>query len=278
MSLFEGIFIKNINIIKVTLIFLILSICLPFNMRRVFAEETFYKNKNGVTLTEEEYNFISKMYWDGYQSLMTLEDYEEFQDSKVMDGQVEVKILDYDNSVIPYNSSFPTGGRLLKILDYDNSVIPYSSSFSSGGKSLKIFKSCSSNCLISVTLQWTGNPIVRSYDVIGAYIENTSFTNTPTTIVATSSSRTVITDLKKTNNGIGSSFKLPDGSNITVNQVFRVNTGGHVYASYQHAISTSTLAKSKDYIFSYYGYGRVFQFSDSSKDIYDAMNGVDIEV
>lgn len=113
---------------------------------------------------------------------------------------------------------------------------------------------------------------------MGAYIENTSFVDTPRTLLVSNDSTTTIIDLKKTNNGIGSSFKLPSGSNIKVNQTFRVNTGGHVYASYQHAISTSTLAKSKDYTFSYYEYGRVFQFSNNSKNLYDAMNGVDIEV
>lgn len=147
--------------------------------------------------------------------------------------------------------------------------------FPMGGRTLRIFKSCSSDCLISVILNWTSNPNLYSY---GAYIEGTLFTNNPTTTVATSSSKNVVTDLKKISNEIGSSFKLPSGSNITINQLFRVNTGDHVYASYQHAISNSTLAKSKDYTFSKLGYGNVFQFSNSSKGLYDAMNGVDIAV
>ena len=255
MNLFEKKFMKNNKIVCLVLLIPILFICLTLNINNVKALETFYKNKNGVTLTKEEYDFLSQMYWNGYQSLMTLDDYEEFKSSKVMNGQIEVKKLNYNNYIIPYGTSISYGDR-----------------------TLKIFKSCSDDCLISITLQWTSNPIVRSYDVIGAYIENTSFVGSPTTTVATSNSKTVITDLKKTNNGIGSSFKLPSGSNIKVNQTFSVNAGGHVYASYQHAKSTSTLAKSKDYIFSYYGYGRVFKFSDSSSNIYDAMNGVDIEV
>lgn len=234
-------------------IIFVLLICFIFDTNNVYASEIFYKNKNDVILTEEEYNFLTKMYWDGYQSLMTLDDYEEFQNSKVMDGQIEVKEL-------------------------NNYIVPYGTSVSYGGRTLKIFKSCSSDCLISVTLNWTSNPNLYSYDVIGAYIEGTSFTNNPTTTVATSGSKNVVTDLKKTSNGIGSSFKLPSGSNITINQLFRVNTGGHVYASYQHAISNSTLAKSKDYTFSKLGYGNVFQFSNSSKGLYDAMNGVDIAV
>lgn len=251
----KKVYMRNKSIIYLVLLIPVLFICLSFKINNVKALETFYENMNGVTLTKEEYDFLSQMYWDGYQSLMTLDDYEEFKNSKVMNGQIEVKKLNYNNYIVPYGTSISYGGR-----------------------TLKIFKSCSSNCLISVTLEWTGNPTVRSYDVIGAYIENTSFTNTPTTTVATSSSKTVVTDLKKTNNGIGSSFKLPSGSNIKVNQTFRVNTGGHVYASYQHAKSSSTLAKSKDYTFSKFGYGNVFQFSNNSSNIYDAMSGVDITV
>ena len=255
MNLFEKKFMKNNKIVCLVLLIPILFICLTLNINNVKALETFYKNKNGVTLTKEEYDFLSQMYWNGYQSLMTLDDYEEFKNSKVMNGQIEVKELNYNNYIMPYGTS----------------II-------SGDKSLKIFKSCSSNCLISVTLQWTSNPSVKSYDVMGAYIENTSFVDTPRTLLVSTDSTTTITDLKKTNNGIGSSFKLPSGSNIKVNQIFKVNTGGHVYASYQHAKSNSTLAKSKDYTFSKFGYGGVFQFSDSSSNIYDGMTGVDIEV
>lgn len=233
----------------------ILFICLFFNANSIHAKQIYYQNKYGVILTEEEYQFLSTMYWDGYQSLMTVDDYNEFRNSKVMEGQIEVKEIKYGSGITPY-------GTLVS--NYD--------------RTLKIFKSCSNDCLISVSLKWDRNPAIRSFDVIGAYIENTSFTNNPTTIVATTDSKTVVTDYKKTNNGLGASFKLPSGSNVTINQTYRVKSGGHVYASYQHAMTNSTLAKSKDYTFSYFGYGRVFQFSDSVRGIYDGMTGVDIAV
>lgn len=247
--------IRSNRIKVIRCIIFVLLICFIFGTNNVYASEIFYKNKNNVILTEEEYNFLTKMYWEGYQSLMTLEDYENFRNSNVMNGQIDIKEMTYGNDLVLYGTSFSNNSR-----------------------TLKIFKSCSYDCLISVTLNWTSNPDLYSYDVIGAYIEGTSFTSNPTTTVATSSSKTVVTDLKKTSNGIGSSFKLPSGSNITINQLFRVNAGGHVYASYQHAISNSTLTKSKDYTFSKLGYGNVFQFSNSSKGLYDAMNGVDIAV
>ncbi len=247
------------SILKYIIFMLILFVCLMFTNNVYALEKNFYENENGVKLTEEEYNFLSKMYWDGYQSLMTLEDYIEFKNSKVMNGDIEIKEVTYDN-----------------LNHYE--IILYNLSSSDNLKTLKIFKSCSSDCLISVTAEWNGHPFVRSYDVIGAFLNGTTFTNDPTTTVATSNSKTVISDLKKESYGIGSSFLLPSGSNVTINQLFKVKKGGHVYASYQHAKSSSTLAKSKDYTFSYFGYGHVFLFGSGSQNIYDAMNGVDIAV
>ena len=238
---------------KKIIIFSLLTIILLSN-KNVQAQSN-YTNKNGVVFTPEEYNFISEMYWDGYQELMTKQDFKEIKDSDVMNGEIEVKEVKLYDDILT---------RGTQIID--------------ASRNLKIFKSCSSNCLISVTLNWLNNPTVRSYDVIGAYITNTSFVNSPTTMVSSNSSAITISDLTKTSNGIRSSFKLPSGSNITINQTFRVNKGGHVYASYQHAKSTSTLSKSKNYTFSNLGYGRVFNFNGSSRNIYDAMNGVDISV
>lgn len=65
---------------------------------------------------------------------------------------------------------------------------------------------------------------------------------------------------------------------MILNQDYDVSKGGTVYASYQHATSNTTLATSQNYTFSLTGYGRVFLFYNSARNIYDAMNGVDISV
>lgn len=80
MNLLRKMSMRNNKIIHLIWMLPILLICLIFNINNVFALETFYKNKNGVILTEEEYDFLTKMYWDGHQSLMTFDDYEEFKD------------------------------------------------------------------------------------------------------------------------------------------------------------------------------------------------------
>lgn len=235
---------------------LIILVLLLMNCNDVNALDKYYENSRGVSLTKDEYDFLSLMYWEGYQEFITMDDYKNIIDSGIMNGTIDVKIVD----------SNETG------------ITPLSDYFSNQNKELKIVKSCSSTCTISVTLKWKSNPTIRSYDVIGAYIEDTSFVGTPTTTVANADSMSVISDLKKTSSGIGSSFKLPSGTDLVINQVYRVNKGGHVYASYQHAAKTSSLSISKDYTFSKTGYGRVFSFSSQAKDYYDGMTGVDISV
>lgn len=71
---------------------------------------------------------------------------------------------------------------------------------------------------------------------------------------------------------------MPSGSNIIINQTFSTTKNGTIYASYQHAISNTSLSTSQNYTFSNLGYGRVFLFNGSARNIYDAMNGVDINI
>ena len=157
-------------------------------------------------------------------------------------------------------------------------IMPYGTTITTEGRTLKISKACTTNCILVVTLNWLISPPIKSYDVIGAYFDGTLLVGIPETTIVVGNSKTEITDLKKTANGIGSSFKLPSGFNVKVTQTFTVKKGGHVYASYQHAVQNSSLAISKDYTFSKLGYGSVFSFSTNAKKYYDGMNGVDIAV
>jgi len=238
---------------------IILAISISFTLlltgQVVNAKELYYVNDYNVGFTEEEYLFLSTFYWEGYQNLMTQDDYTEFKNSNIMNGEIETK----------------------KVKDYAQ-IITRGTTTSDTSKTLKISKSCSTNCIISIVLTWDRTPNVHSYDVIGAYLDGTSLTTIPITTVVSSNSNSRITDLKKENNGIGSSFKLPDGVGVVINQKFSVTRSGKVYASYQHATRLSTYAQSTDYTFSKNGYGRVFNFSASSRGIYDNMNGVDISL
>ena len=235
----------------------LLSTCL-FSMflltPNVHAKEVYFVNQNNVEFTKKEYDFISYMFWDGAQEQMDVDDYNDFVNSDIMNGVLDSKIY-YDISMT----------RATSIED--------------ANRTLKIVKSCSSNCFVSVTLTWKNSPTVRSYDVMGAYLDGTSLVNTPTTSITTNSTTTTYKDIKKSNNGFGVSMKLPtNGSSMVINQNFRVSKGGTVYASYQHAMKSISLSNSQSYTFSRSGYGGVFKFSGVASTTYDRMNGVSISV
>ena len=230
----------------------LLSTCL-FSMFQ--AKEVYFVNQNNVEFTKEEYDFISYMFWDGAQENMDLDDYNNFINSDIMNGDLDSNIY-YD---IPLTRA---------------------TSIEEANKTLKIVKSCSSNCFVSVTLTWKKFPTVKSYDVIGAYLDGTSLVNNPATSITTNGTiTTTYKDIKKSNNGFGVSVKLPTyGTSMIINQSFRVNKGGTVYASYQHAIKNISLSNSQNYTFSRSGYGGVFKFSGTALTTYDKMKGVSISL
>ncbi len=234
----------------------LLIIGLIFSYTNAFAKANYYSytNKHGVTLTETEYEFLKKLYWDEYPTLITKEEYEKIKGQNFFSQEVITKTTT------------------------DNSATTRGASHTTANKQLKIATTCSTICYVSVTLTWLNNPSIRSYDVMGAYFSGNSLSSNVTTRISSSNTTFSINDIKKGNQGFGASLQLPTGSNIIVNQTFYANKGGTIYASYQHAISNTTLAISKNYSFSYLGYGHVFLFNGNAKNVYDAMQGVDITI
>ena len=213
----------------------------------------YFINRNNVVFSKDEYDFLSDFYWDGIQELMTESDYNDFIDSNIMNGKLKIEVL--------------------------NPILLHSSSISTAKKTLKIARSCSNNCVVSVTATWKSSPIIRSYDVIGAYLESTNLVSSPTTSVVTSTQTNFSEEIKTFNNGFGVSIKIPStGSNIVVQQSYRVKNGGKVYASYQHATENISLSSSKNYTVSLTGYGNVFNFTNGMSDKYDGMRGVSIDL
>lgn len=234
----------------------ILCLACLFGYKDVNAKETniVYTNPNDVSFTQEEYDFFTKMYWDGYQKDITQNDYNEFVSKDFLNAEFDSKTV-YD---VP-----KTRGTY----------------FSSNYKSIKISKMCSDNCRISVVVTWLVNPNIRSYDVIGAYLSGTTLQSTPNTRVVSSTETKVALNIKKQEHGFGTSVLLPDtGDDIKLNQDFYVAKGGYVYASYQHAVRNTTLATSQKFDVTGQEHGDVFTFYDEAYDIYDDMPGVDIQV
>jgi len=240
---------KKISFIILVITFTLLSS--PVLAKEV-SEEIYYTNQNNVSLTKKEYDKLSQFYFEGYQKFMTANDYKKFKESDIMNAEIETVEL--------------------------KEITPFSTEVYGTKKNLKISKLCTTNCTISVVATWTSNPNVRSYDVIGAILDSTNLLNSPVTKTYNSTTSSVSSEIKNFTNGFGTSIKLLNGDDIVVTQEYRVSKGGTIYASYQHAISSISLANSKNYTLSRAGLGGVFKFNSTISNKYDAMKGVSITV
>ena len=226
------------------------------SISQVDAKEIYYTNSKGVSMTEEEYEFIGQLYRDGFQEHITQELYDNIIENNLMEREIERKTVIHQDSPLLRGSYHTTSY-----------------------KSLSITKSCGSdNCLIIISLDWLANPAVRSYDVIGALFHNVTRLSTPVTYYGDSISSNTTGTYKYASDGVGASLKLGTGNNIYVTQQFYVSRGGTVFGSYQHATKSITLNESRNYNFHINGFGSVFQFGTTGLDVYDGMAGVDITV
>lgn len=227
-----------------------------FSFNQVDAKEIYFTNSKGVSMTEEEYQFIGELYKEGFQNHITQELYDNIIDNNLMERELNKK------TVIHQDNPFTRGSY-------------HTTSY----KQLAITSSCdSTNCMILITLDWIANPAVRSYDVIGALFHNVTRQTTPITNYFDSISSNVTGTYKYASDGVGASFKLGTGTDLYITQQFYVSRGGTVFGSYQHATSPITLNESRNYNFHISGFGSVFQFGTAGVEAYDGMAGVDIAV
>ena len=56
----------------------------------VNAEEVYFTNENGVSMTEKEYNFFSEMYNKNYPKVVTQDIYDMFKDGNYFNGKIKV--------------------------------------------------------------------------------------------------------------------------------------------------------------------------------------------
>lgn len=231
----------------------ILTLLISFFMiNNVNAESIFYENKNAVKFSECEYNFISNLVGEGIQKNMTEEEF----------------------NTIFYNIECSAN---IVTETYNDSKNLRGATHTTQNKSLSISKACTTNnCVISTTLNWINLPIVRSYDVIGAYLYNTNLTNSN---IVTYVNGVSSNEIKMDTNGFGVSLKLPTSAEkINIAQIFNISNSGTVYASYQHAVKSISLSNSKKYSISRTGYGGVILFQNSIQPYYDGMGGVNISM
>lgn len=216
--------------------------------------DSYYVNALGVSFSKEQYDYFTEMYYDGYQEIMTQTDFDSFDN-------------DYMNKNLV--DSFYV---------IDINPITRATSISTPAKTLKISKTAMANSSrISTVLTWNSNPTVKSYDVMGSYLDGVSLIGSVTTKMQNNVGASTYSINKSSNNGFGTSIPL-SGSSIRLSQTFTVSNGGTVYASYQHATSSISLNNSQNYTFSKNGFGQVFIFTSPALEIYDHMSGVYISV
>lgn len=239
---------------KKAIIILLIVVSIGF-IQGVNANEVNYTNANGVSFSSSEISYIHELFYDGYENDMTITDYNNI----------------FKNGLTPES-------KIEKV--YGSTYVSRGTTHTTPNKSIVIGKSCSSlNCLITIQATWINLPVVRSYDVIGAYFSNTSALTTPTTKISSTDGTTGFSNNVIASNGLGCSVKLPNSAtNIKITQYFYVELQGRVYASYQHATSNISLANSKRYSFSLGGYGNVFNFDSAVSGYYDQMAGVYINL
>lgn len=220
-------------------------------------EDAYYTNKNNVNFTKEQYEFFSSIFYEGYQDLVTQQEFDSYPKTVMNPNKVNSKYLNIKSMIQPFSTSVNDTDKTLKISTSSSSTIVYA----------------------GVTATWKVNPNVRSYDVIGAYLSGIKQIGSVTTRLSYSSGSTESNEIQVFDNGFGVSAKLPSsGNNIVVSQSFSTTVGGTIYASYQHATSYISLANSKCYTIGKKGYGNVFVFNSGMESKFDAMAGVDIDV
>lgn len=228
-----------------------------------YADEAFYTNDNGVSLTEQEYNFFTKMYWDGFQEYVDNTLYNKYASMGLYDKEVHTSISD---------TSSTTNGSQTYGLIHETTA-----------KKLQLSYGCNGTlCNMVTALQWKGTPTIRSYDVIGSLLDgNLNRLSTPMTKLYWSGSTITYTDRVYSGDGYGCSVLLQNSSTnmrIVQDVDLEITGNGIFFSSYQHATSNITLETSKKYTVGFSGYGGVFFFYGSAVGIYDHMAGVDAEL
>lgn len=234
--------------------FLVLGVLLfVLLVQTVEAKEVYYKNKNDVSLTKEEYDFFTEMYWDGYQEYLTSKEYNEVKKMNLFEQEIFKETI----------SNYP---------------ITRGSTVNSNMRVLSIAKSCSSNCYLTLNVEWIGTPTVKSYDVLGIRTDGVQLLSVnPVTVFADGYTKSY-SNPKKVSNGFGYSVLLPSNFGIRIATSFSTTKGGYVYGSYQHAMKNTTELISNQYNIGLGGYGSVFDFYGTARNIYDNAPGVDISL
>lgn len=250
-------------------------------------------NYQGVVISEAEFNDFLKIYSSDYIMNMSESKYNKLKTLDFNDVTTTTKYVE-----TAYNRSLQlTTEREITKEDFDefNAVSPLLDSDGATYETqmkrlvLSIVGGTTWN-YATVVATWKAIPSTRSYDLIGFYgfgFDFGSGTQEGNQIYTLDGNYTVIdyawngTNIKRHSNGFGISMNVVN-SDITYLQFIaecdvRANIDHPtLYASYQHAQRSLSLADSQNYTLGGAGLGSVFVFPYSISQKYDAMSGVHV--
>ena len=223
--------------------------------------DAYYKNENGLELTEFQYKVLVHMFSEEKIEEFTEEDYDALHVERMIEGKYKYKVEEFEAP----EESYPGG------------LVPYVFHETPSKKLTMAVFDHGDSCTISLTVSWKKSPVVASYDVIGIRVANSmiyddtnSFDAKMDGKVTTSYARAVKTEL-----GLADVFKITNGiSYASLDTRVRKTNNGVVYGSYQHATKAITLTNASNFTFAGTGYGSVFLWPSSIKGTYDNMSGV----
>ena len=249
-------------------------------------------NINGIVISEEEYNNFLKVHTHEYIMTMSEEKYEKLKSLDYSNVETETKYIE-----TTYNPSLMlTTEKELTKEEYDNFSESNNARLSDGGqmtettakKLVFVLVGGTTWNYISVTATWKYIPTTRSFDVIGFRGYGFDFregSQQGEQIYILDNTYTVInyawngTNIQKHDNGFGISMNIVN-SDITDLQLTAEcdisPTIAHpeIFTSYQHAISSVSLANSQNYTLGGAGLGGVFVYPYSVSQKYDGMSGL----
>lgn len=223
--------------------------------------DAYYKNENGLELTEFQYKVLVDMFSEEKIEEFTEEDYDALHVERMIEGKYKYKVEEFETP----EESYPGG------------LVPYVFHETPSKKLTMAVFNNGDFCTITLTVHWKKPPVVASYDVIGIRVANSmiyddtnSFDAKMDGKVTTSYARAVKTEL-----GLADVFKITNGiSYASLDTKVRKTNNGVVYGSYQHATKAISLTNASNFTFAGTGYGSVFLWPSSIKGTYDNMSGV----
>lgn len=235
---------------------------------------------NGVMLTKDEYDNLSRVFDDDDLLSLSAEAIEAYKDEEL--------IADTKTIFVASDEDTNNGISLTSTSDWSNTHTTTYKKITL--KFIETYTGASVKT-VSLTTEWLNMPNVRSYDVMAIRVtkpsvtvstlrdSNINWTEKVDGIVTTHTYSSTSKYFNKCDEGIGLSVKLPESASKSLKYTMTVSFYSsydpfEVYGSYQHATSSITLADSKKYDINKAGMGKVIDFKSSVSSIYDNTGGV----